>query len=57
MISCFFISYLEKSKEYRFYCLNHSTRIVEIGNARFIENDEISGSVEPRKVKIEEVRV
>ncbi|KAL0544331.1 hypothetical protein IC582_019444 [Cucumis melo] len=55
--SGFFIGYPEKSKGYRFYCPNHSTRIVETGNVRFIENDIISGSLEPRKVKIQEVRV
>ncbi|KAL0541282.1 hypothetical protein IC582_021324 [Cucumis melo] len=55
--SGFFIGYLEKSKGYRFYCPNHSTRIVETGNVRFIENDIISGSLEPRKVEIQEVRV
>ena len=43
-ISGYFIGYPKKSKAYRFYCHNHSTRIVEIGNARYIENDEISGS-------------
>ncbi|TYK25798.1 UBN2_2 domain-containing protein [Cucumis melo var. makuwa] len=48
---------LEKSKGYRFYCPNHSTRIVETGNVRFIENDIISGSLEPQKVEIQEVRV
>ena len=36
---------------------NHSTRIVETGNARFIENGEVSGSLEPRNVEIQEVRV
>ena len=40
-INAFFIGYPEKSKWYRFYCPNHSTRIVETGNARFIENGEI----------------
>jgi len=40
-----------------FYCSNHSVRIVETGNARFIENDEISGSTVPREVEIKEVRV
>ena len=55
--SGFFIGYPEKSKGYRFYCPDHSTRIVETGNVRFIENGESSGSVEPRKVEIEEVRV
>ncbi|PHT84733.1 BEL1-like homeodomain protein 2 [Capsicum annuum] len=56
-ISGFFIGYPEKSKGYRFYCPNRSTRIVETGNARFIENGEVSGSEEPRNVKIKEVRV
>ena len=53
-ISGYFIGYPEKSKGYRFYCPNHSTRIVESGNARFIENGHSSGSGEPRKVDIEE---
>ena len=35
-----------------FYCPNHSMRIVEAGNARFIENDEINGSIVPREVEI-----
>ena len=39
-----------------FYCPNHSMRIVETGNARFIENGEISGSTVPREVEIKEVR-
>ncbi|KAL4010594.1 hypothetical protein IC575_030095 [Cucumis melo] len=50
--SGFFIGYLEKSKGYRFYCPNHSTKIVETGNIRFIENDIISESLKPRKVEI-----
>ena len=56
-ISGYFIGYPDKSKGYRFYCLNHSVRIVETGNARFLENGEISGSNEPRKVDVEEIRV
>ncbi|KAL0534433.1 hypothetical protein IC582_028724 [Cucumis melo] len=55
--SGFFIGYPEKSKGYRFYCPKHSTRIVETGNVRFIENDITSGSLEPQKVEIQEVRV
>ena len=31
--------------------------IVETGNVRFVKNDVISASLEPRKVKIQEVRV
>ncbi|RVW63029.1 Retrovirus-related Pol polyprotein from transposon TNT 1-94 [Vitis vinifera] len=56
-VSGYFIGYPDKSKGYRFYCPNHSVRIVETGNARFLENGEISGSNEPRKVDIEEIRV
>ena len=44
-ISGYFIGYPERSKGYRFYCPNHSTRIVESKNARFIENGSVSGSV------------
>ena len=32
-------------------------RIIETRNARFIENVDISGSVDPRKVEIKAVRV
>ena len=53
-ISGFFIGYPEKSKGYRLYCSNHSTRIVESGNARFIENGQFSGSEKSRKVDIVE---
>ena len=53
----YFIGYLDKSKGYIFYCPNHSVRIVETGNARFLENGEISGINEPRKVDVEEIRV
>ena len=56
-ISGYFIGYPDKSKWYKFYCLNHSVRIVETGNARFLENGDISGSNEPRKVGVEEIRV
>ena len=35
----------------------YSTRIVEYGNARFIENGQSSGSSEPRKVDVQETKV
>ena len=35
-ISGYFIGYPEKSKGYRLYFPNHSTRIIKSGNARFI---------------------
>ena len=43
-ISGYFIGYAERSKGYRFYCPSNSTRIVESRNAKFLENDLISGS-------------
>ncbi|KAK8498397.1 hypothetical protein V6N12_005808 [Hibiscus sabdariffa] len=43
-ISGYFIGYAEKSKGYRFNCPSHNTRIVESRNAKFLENDSISGS-------------
>jgi len=46
-ISGYFIGYPEKSKGYMFYCPTHSMKIVKTGNARFIENGEISGSTIP----------
>ncbi|RDX66046.1 hypothetical protein CR513_55231, partial [Mucuna pruriens] len=56
-INGYFIGYLGKSKGYIFYCPNQSKRTFEYGNARFIENDEINGSIIPRDVEIIEVRV
>ena len=43
-ISGYFVGYAERSKGYRFYCLSYSTRFVESRNAKFLENDLISGS-------------
>ena len=56
-VSDYFIGYLEKSKGYRFYCPNHSSRIIETCNARFIENGEVSGSTDKQIVDINEIRV
>ena len=43
-ISGYFIGYAKRSKGYRFYCPYHITRIMESINAKFLENDLISGS-------------
>ena len=56
-INGYFIGYPKNSKEYMFHYTNHGMRIIEIGNAMFIENGEISGSIVPQDVKIKEVRV
>nr|KYP76372.1 hypothetical protein KK1_020613 [Cajanus cajan] len=55
IISGYFIGYPKKSKEYMFYYPNHSMRIVETRNARFIENRKISRSTVPREVEVKEV--
>ncbi|GKE33052.1 retrovirus-related pol polyprotein from transposon TNT 1-94, partial [Tanacetum coccineum] len=55
-VSGYFIGYIEKSKGYRFYCPNHSSRIVETGNAKFMENGKVSGSVENQVVDINKIR-
>ena len=49
-ISGYFIGYAERSKGYRFYCPSHSTRIVESRNAKFLENDLISGTDQTRNI-------
>ena len=46
---------LKESKEKKFYCSNHSTILVESGNATFIENGETSGSSELRRVDINDL--
>lgn len=50
--SDFFNGYPVKYKRYRFYCPNHNTRVVEVENDKFIENDEVSGSETPYNVEI-----
>ena len=48
----YFNGYLEKSKRYRFYYPNHSTRITEFKNVRFTKNGDISGSDQMHNVSI-----
>jgi len=51
--SCYFIGYPEKSKGYKFYCPNGTTKFVETRHAVFLEEN---GCVEPRKIDPEEMR-
>ena len=53
-VSGYFIGYVEKSKGYKFYYPSRATKIVESQNARFLENDVISGSNESRHLVFEE---
>lgn len=53
-ISCHFISYPERSKGYKFYFSNRTTKIMEISWAKFLEDDNRSGSTPPRQNDFEE---
>ena len=46
IVNDYFIGYLKKSKGYIFYYPNHSPRIMETSNAKFLENGGISRSEE-----------
>ena len=56
-LSYYYISYLGRSKGYRFYCPSYITWIVETGNAKFLKNSSGSGSTTSRRVAFEEQRV
>ena len=56
-MSYHFISYIEKSKGYHFYCPNRHTKFVEMRHAIFLENEMIRGSKATRKIDLEEKRV
>ena len=55
-MSCYFVGYSERSRGFKFY--NPSTRsFFETGNAKFIEDVELSGREPLRKVVFEEESV
>ena len=54
-ISAYFIGYAEMSKWYRFYYPSHNTRIVESRNAKFLENDLISESIDFRTLFMKKI--
>jgi len=56
-VSCHFIGYPEKSKEYRFYYPDRHTKFVETRHADFLEDEMIRGSMVARKIDLEEKRV
>jgi hypothetical protein len=57
IVSCHFIGYPERSKGFRFYCLDRSTKFVETRHAVFLEDEMIRGSGTVRKIDLEEKRV
>jgi hypothetical protein len=44
IVSCHFIGYPERSKGFRFYCLDRSTKFIEMRHAIFLEDEMIWGS-------------
>jgi hypothetical protein len=56
-VSCHFIGYPERSKGFRFYWPDRSTKFVETKHAVFLENEMIRGSSTVRKIDFEEKRV
>jgi hypothetical protein len=56
-VSCHFIGYPERSKGFRFYCPDISTKFVETRHAAFLEDQMIRGSGTARKIDLDEKRV
>jgi hypothetical protein len=53
-ISYNFIGYPDKSKEFRFYCLDRHNKIVEIRHAVILEDELIRRSMVSREIRLEE---
>jgi hypothetical protein len=56
-VSCHFIGYPEKSKDFRFYCPDRYTKFVETRHVIFLEDEMLRGSMVARKIDLEEKRV
>ena len=56
IVSYHFISYPEKSKSFRFYCLDRHTKFVETRHAVFLEDEMMRGSMVAREIDLEEKR-
>jgi hypothetical protein len=50
IVSCYFISYLEKSKGFRFYYLDRYTKFVEIRHVVFLEDEMMRESMVAREI-------
>nr|GFA85800.1 retrovirus-related Pol polyprotein from transposon TNT 1-94 [Tanacetum cinerariifolium] len=55
-VNGYFIGFPVKSKGYRFYCPNHTSRIVKTYNAKFLEKGEVSRSVKNQVVDINDIK-
>jgi hypothetical protein len=56
-VSCHFISYLEKTKGFHFYCPDRHTKYVEMRHTIFLEVEMMRGSTVPQEISLEEKRV
>ena len=48
IVSCHFIGYLEKSKDFYFYCPDRHTKFVETRHAVFLDDEMMRGSMVAR---------
>jgi len=55
-VSCHFIGYPKRSKGYRFYYPDRTTKFIETRHAVFLEHDGLSGSSEPRSIDLWEIQ-
>jgi hypothetical protein len=55
-VSCHFIGYLKKSKDFRFYCPDRYTKFVETRHVVFLEDEMMGGSMVAREIVLEEKR-
>jgi hypothetical protein len=56
-VSYHFIGYLEKSKDFCFYCPDRHIKFVEMRHGIFLKDEMMRGSTVPREISIEEKRV
>jgi hypothetical protein len=56
-VSCYFIGYPEKFKDFRFYCPDRHTKYVETRYAIFLDDEIMRGNTVPQKISLEEKRV
>jgi hypothetical protein len=57
IVSCHFIGYPEKLKDFRFYCPDRYTKFVEMRHAIFLEDEMMRGNMVAREIDIKEKRV
>ena len=56
-VSCYFISYLEKSKGFHFYYQERHIKFVETRHAVFLDDELMRGSMVAREIDLKEKRV